>query len=59
MDGVSKFHRGYPNCNGDDDPQTDCLERTLYGDGAFSIDDGHELKDGWPRNEAVEKPTLA
>jgi V8-like Glu-specific endopeptidase len=54
LDGVSKFHRGYPNCNGAGDPvpvaPTICLPRTLYGDGAFTIGNGLSVDgDGWPR----------
>ena len=49
LDGISKFHREYPNCNGSDDPQTNCRSRTLYGDGSFTIDDGSWTLNGWPR----------
>jgi V8-like Glu-specific endopeptidase len=54
LDGVLKYHRGYPNCGGAGDPVPAapkvCLPRTLYGDGAFSIGSGLSVDgDGWPR----------
>ncbi len=56
LNGVGKYHRGYPNCNGSGDPVPaapfQCLPRTLYGDNAFSIDNGSSVQNGWPRRYA-------
>ncbi len=54
LDGVSKYHRGYPNCGGGGDPvpvaPKVCLPRTLYGDNAFTLGTGLSVDgDGWPR----------
>jgi hypothetical protein len=58
LDDRSKFHRGYPNCGGAGDPvpasPTICLTRTLYGDNAFSLDDGtNETTPDYPRNYLI------
>jgi len=39
LNGLNKYHRGYPNCNDANDPHPAspnvCVSRTLYGDGAM------------------------
>jgi hypothetical protein len=53
LDGVNKYHRGYPDCGQAGDPLPAapkiCLNRTLYGDTAFSKDAGTWLSGTYPR----------
>jgi len=49
LDARTKYMRGYPNCGGPGDPVFQCLNRTLYGDGALSINNGSYLIGDYPR----------